>query len=360
MTDFISKVSDPNVLHRKVLADIIPLIQSNRPAIQKVARDTESLRGLYPEVDDTKSFLESIESTGTEEPTLSVISERQFEFDDDVTNSQAYRRVVVAATRTLKESHGRNTSVDDKSRSLGAKDKQDSTLVPHEANQSRKISTATQSKSLEASAPEEVLLNSNIRPIATLDPNNFVQQLRGYVNHVDDIEQKLLRATAEIEQLHTEMEKVRHENIANLEKLRTAEEEKAYIISKFKSDHATWENTVSKYKSSLEQTQEALVITTTERDRFHERFLEAKAQTREYIERFEEALQNGYFNERELRKQRVVLAQSILEGMTVEIESTLLIPLHPPTGMDDIQRPPLFQAYKFPSAPQGWSSIWNS
>lgn len=91
------------------MADILPLLESNRVVIQKVADGTESLRGLYPQVNIARSFLGSRESSNQDARTLSLISERQFEFDDVAINSQAYRRVLVAATHTLKSKYNGDT-----------------------------------------------------------------------------------------------------------------------------------------------------------------------------------------------------------------------------------------------------------
>jgi len=73
-------------------------LASNQAATQEVAAQTRSLRGLYPKVKVAISLLESsseIDSDFYGSPSVSIDSEKQFEFDDIVTNSQVYRRVLI-------------------------------------------------------------------------------------------------------------------------------------------------------------------------------------------------------------------------------------------------------------------------
>ncbi|CZR52287.1 uncharacterized protein PAC_02164 [Phialocephala subalpina] len=163
-------------LQMKAIAEIVPLFKTNRATrcIKSAADGTESLRGLYPQVHAAKSFLESFESANGIARTFSVISERQFEFDDVITSSQAYRRVLVAATHTLRQNNPGGQS----------------------ANQARKISAIGTSRL-------EVPSGSATRePMLAGDPNNVVQQFRGYLDHV---EQELLNSTDQTAQLREKL-----------------------------------------------------------------------------------------------------------------------------------------------------------
>lgn len=107
------------------------------------------------------------------------------------------------------------------------------------------------------------------------------------------------------------------------------------------------EKRVVECEARHQETRKKLEIAAADRDRFQRGF-EEETEAVDKLNHFLGGL---------LRQSRVI-ADSILEGRTVEPESTLLIPLHPPTGLDDSHRPPLFQAYKVPDAPQGWRVGW--
>lgn len=175
------------------------LLAKNRAVIQKVADGTESLRGLYPQGNAAKSFLESFESPNGDEVTVSTISDREFGFDDEAINSQAYRRVVVAARHTLRNTRSGNVlgnrHFDEIGLDEGTLRHERSTPGIQGANQARKISAAPQSKT---GAPSD----NNL--LATLnDPNSFVQQFRGYLGHVEG---ELRKATNETVQLREEVQ----------------------------------------------------------------------------------------------------------------------------------------------------------
>jgi hypothetical protein len=135
-----------NVCHRKAMGDILNGLVSagNRTLIQKVAEDTKSLQGMYPKSNAAKSFLDSLESAGSNEANLSMISEQQFEFDDLLTNSQAYRRVLVAATHALKKNMGGTAEEIGDVNELASKGAQlgKGNNSTEGANQSRKMSAA--------------------------------------------------------------------------------------------------------------------------------------------------------------------------------------------------------------------------
>ncbi|KAF8858410.1 hypothetical protein BDZ45DRAFT_743450 [Acephala macrosclerotiorum] len=164
-------------LQMKAIAEIVPLFKTNRATkcIKSAADGTESLRGLYPQVRTAKSFLESFESANGVQRTFSVISDRQFEFDDVITNSQAYRRVLVAATHTL-----RNNAPGEQS-----------------ANPARKLN-AVRTPRLEVPSS-----SATREPMPSGDPNNFFQQLRG---HLDHVERELLHSTDETVELRERLE----------------------------------------------------------------------------------------------------------------------------------------------------------
>jgi hypothetical protein len=184
-----------NVQRRKALGDILNLMVSakNSALFQKVANDTKSLRGLYPESNAAKSFLDSLESTGASETNFSVISEQQFEFDDLVTNSQAYRRVLVAATHALKKNTGGTSGevgdvneINSEGAQLGK-----GSNGTEGANQSRKMSAAPgQARGLKhspiaTSGEDSGLQDSESRQSIINDPQSFAQQIRGYLDHVE-------------------------------------------------------------------------------------------------------------------------------------------------------------------------------
>lgn len=215
---------------RKALEDIVTLMVTNRAAIQKVADDTESLRGLYPQFKAAGSFLESIDSHESNEHCFSIISERQFEFDDVVTNSQAYRRVLVAATQTLKTNNRENTlgggTAIDTTIASGPLEKQNN--ITQTANQSRKINASlpprngglkskTTASSSSATLPEDSQSQSTI----IKDSNTFAQQLRGYLDHVEGEMGSAAKENAQLRQMLKE--KVNEVEITEIEKDMEAE-----------------------------------------------------------------------------------------------------------------------------------------
>jgi hypothetical protein len=161
--------------------------------IQQVAEDTKSLRGMYPKSNTAKSFLDSLESTGVNETNFSVISEQQFEFDDLVTNSQAYRRVLVAATHALKKNIGGTAGEIGDVNELSTEGAQlgKGSNSTEEANQSRKMTAApVPARGLKPSPianPEDNpgLQDNHSQQSTINDPQSFAQQIRGYLDHVE-------------------------------------------------------------------------------------------------------------------------------------------------------------------------------
>jgi hypothetical protein len=161
--------------------------------IQQVAEDTKSLRGMYPKSSAAKSFLDSVESTGINETNFSVISEQQFEFDDLVTNSQAYRRVLVAATHALKKNIGSTAGEIGDVNELSTEGAQlgKGSNSTEGANQSRKITAApVPARGLKpspiANPGDNPGVQDNHSQQSTInDPQSFAQQIRGYLDHVE-------------------------------------------------------------------------------------------------------------------------------------------------------------------------------
>ncbi|KAF4631118.1 hypothetical protein G7Y89_g7015 [Cudoniella acicularis] len=93
-------------LQMKSLTEIHRLVHSNQTTLENIANGTQSLRGLYPQVKVVRSMFESpteVDSVfGTAFP---ASTNKEFEFDDMATSSQAYRRVLNAAAQDLNRSH---------------------------------------------------------------------------------------------------------------------------------------------------------------------------------------------------------------------------------------------------------------
>jgi hypothetical protein len=143
---------------------------------------------MYPKSNAAKSFLDSLESTETN---FSVISEQQFEFDDLVTNSQAYRRALVAATHALKKNIGGNAVGIGDVNGLTSGGAQLGKGSNSTANQSRKMTAAPVpirglKPSPIANPGENPGLQDNHSQQSTInDPQSFAQQIRGYLDHVE-------------------------------------------------------------------------------------------------------------------------------------------------------------------------------
>ena len=161
---------------------------------------------MYPKSNDAKSFLDSLESTGVNETNFSVISEQQFEFDDLVTNSQAYRRVLVAATHALKKDiDGNAVGIGDVNElaSEGAQLGKGSNST-EEANQSRKMTAAPfPARGLKpspvANPGENSGLQDNQSQQSTInDPQSFSQQIRKYLDHIEGESRNVAKENAHL------------------------------------------------------------------------------------------------------------------------------------------------------------------
>ena len=89
-------------------------VHDNQAMIQNIAHEAQSLRELYPRVKVARSILDAPSDSGSilGDTRSSIISDREFEFDDLVINSQAYRRALQAAKRELRKGGVQQTEGD--------------------------------------------------------------------------------------------------------------------------------------------------------------------------------------------------------------------------------------------------------
>jgi hypothetical protein len=88
------------------LAEIKRLIEEGRPSLAQAVQKTQSLRYSHPRVNVSASIYwngERDDGIETEDYPGSIWSDREFDFDDMIVNSRAYRRALAAA-RTRKQS----------------------------------------------------------------------------------------------------------------------------------------------------------------------------------------------------------------------------------------------------------------
>lgn len=80
-------------------------VHNNQAMIQNIAHKAQSLRELYPKVKVAQSLLDAPSEAESifGDTRASIISDREFEFDDLVVNSQAYRRALKAVERDLRK-----------------------------------------------------------------------------------------------------------------------------------------------------------------------------------------------------------------------------------------------------------------
>lgn len=88
---------------RDSLSEIKKLLQSNAPDLQKTVERTHSLRLSHPKIDVAPSLFSQEDRSSLYAVTdyLQTPSELDFDFDDIVVNSTAYRRVLAAARRPV-------------------------------------------------------------------------------------------------------------------------------------------------------------------------------------------------------------------------------------------------------------------
>ena len=297
---------------RAALADIDPILKGNQDAIQGVADETESLRGMYPLVKVAKSFLESSESVNQKELSLLTLSEREFEFDNIAINSPAYRRVLNAASHTLRKSQSGNIlgtgnlsdpGVDEASR------QQSSTPIIQSANQARKISNTAPLRTVSSSATEKEPHNDKNRRPTT---NSFIEQLRGLLDHAEG-----------------ELQSANEETM----QLRDTIQEKDMAIQKLNSS-------IKEFKKVERELDLALASAEAEVDELKVQVQKLKAE----------------YSQLEINAKRP--EKLVQEGRTTQIGSMILVPYHAPSWINE-QNPRIFKAWDIPEAPEGWISRWD-
>jgi hypothetical protein len=154
--------------------------------MQEVADGTQSLRGLYPHVNAAKSFLESSKSqsgSGDEKTysMVSIVSEKIFEFDDFLTSSQVYRRVLIAATHTPRNTKSENFIPNRDSSQIPlnrTNSNEDNPTGTNTANQGRKIRPSVPPRNgLPPIAATEIHIDPALR-MNTTHSDAFLQQSR--------------------------------------------------------------------------------------------------------------------------------------------------------------------------------------
>ncbi|ORX96295.1 hypothetical protein BCR34DRAFT_619730 [Clohesyomyces aquaticus] len=89
-----------NMICSDSLADLRKLVEEGRPALVDTVNRTQSLRSSHPAIDVAESiFSRDDQGSGIDptEYTSSIISDREFDFDDLIVNSKVYRRAFIAA-----------------------------------------------------------------------------------------------------------------------------------------------------------------------------------------------------------------------------------------------------------------------
>ncbi|OCK78595.1 hypothetical protein K432DRAFT_406322 [Lepidopterella palustris CBS 459.81] len=84
-------------LQMESLSDIKRLLQENSGTLEQVATRSRSLRATHPKVTVPDSMFYTDNSTGSVSNAYSIIGQAEFEFDDVVVNSKAYRRAMAIA-----------------------------------------------------------------------------------------------------------------------------------------------------------------------------------------------------------------------------------------------------------------------
>jgi hypothetical protein len=362
MYGFLIHVNRPNLscsnrFNRKALADIVPLLKRNHAAIQKVAEGTESLRGLYPQVNAAKSFLESSKSSNRDEQTLSVLSETQFEFDDIVTDSVAYRRALAVTLKTRQTgnilSDGDPEPVD-LGPEEGASRKETANLGTQGANQARKIIAATPMRAVGPSAPDEVSQNSNNRNSNKSDPGTFIQELRGYADCIEELlrakdetanlQEMVLKKDNSIQRLKSQIQSLKHLARKYDNDLYKAEEQILYLHRDAASKDA---ELIAKSKE-LQSTTEQLHETQKEKDQhqveYREREMNLMSEVKDLCMTLKKICTEN--------NRRMLSEESIQKGHTTQFGTILLVPLQSPAWLDEnSKRAPIFQAVHAPDAP---------
>ena len=102
-----------DILHRESLSDIQRLLRRNCAVLERVTSRTRSNRSLNPSLNVPESVLNlerEADSVSREQP--SVISGTEFDFDDAVVNSRAYRRTMMIAEQSISQHQRGSTPVE--------------------------------------------------------------------------------------------------------------------------------------------------------------------------------------------------------------------------------------------------------
>jgi prefoldin subunit 5 len=404
-----------NVYFRKALADINPVLKSNQDAIQRVADETESLRGMYPLVNVAKSFLESSESVNQKELSLLTLSEREFEFDNIAINSPAYRRVLNAASHTLRTSQSGNIlgtgnlsgpSVEDVSR------QQSSSPIIQSANQARKISNTAPLRTVSSSATEKEPHNDKNRRPTTRATNSFMEQLRGLLDHAEGELQSANEETMQLRDIIQEKDMAIQRLNSSVEELGKVErklklaladaeadvdetaQEAEQLRAKVKASRKEYEGKVGDLISlnrimneAIEALQSKVMAVEIERNSARRELDKAKKDIEMMEQLYKERLHNVTTENLKYRiecEERIdILTDSfrvqvqklkaehgqleinakrpeklVQEGRTTQIGSMILVPYHAPSWINE-QKPRIFKAWDIPEAPEGWISRWD-
>jgi hypothetical protein len=347
---------------------------TNRAAIQKVADGTESLRGLYPQFNAAKSFLESIDPLDSHEPNFSIISERQFEFDDVVTNSQAYRRVWAQKLRAKKREttlgDGETNEATTSSRPSG----NEGNGTPG-ANQSRKINASfplraaeAKSKTPASSTPHTALEDSGSQASTLKDPYSFAQQFRGYLDHVEGELQNSAKETSRLREILEKRESEAEGLRAQIQLERDRANSTKSRLENALSDNDRLREKLDELKMefdmdlwlSEESFAKRFAIIDSELIATKESLKTANAAYTNVLEKYQATNHELYVMMERAGKMAKSLEQSLLNRGTAQFGRIALVPLQSPAGFDAIMKiPPLFQVVNAPENPDGTVARWD-
>ncbi|KAF4633673.1 hypothetical protein G7Y89_g4441 [Cudoniella acicularis] len=353
-------------LQMKAIADIIPLLKINCDAIKKVADGTESLRGLYPQVNKAESFMASIASPNRDETTFSIISERQFEFDDVVRNSTPYQR----------------------------------------ANQARKISGAPL-RTAGSSAPEKASSPGNVQRTSRGNSGDFFEQLHVHVDGVEgenmSLREEMQEKDALIHNLEAQIIQTWEEEAERVQRQIKEAEAEYYERARrdLETELADMEYT---WRAKIEKSEEywrtlmAVKLDETRKEgdlRFQEMEFTWRNKHEETILLYQERAErekdlsnkisgklDAIQKEKDSLKKRLTsthrrldiaiedevllyenldaVQDSIQNGKAAKIGSTILVPLQSLLPLkDSLKRPPIFEAVKESEMPEDWVQKWK-
>lgn len=368
---------------------MVSLIATNRATIQKVADGTQSLRGLYPQFNAARSFLDSIKSDTSHEHDLSIMSERQFEFDDVVTSSQAYRRVLVAATHTLRNNReqapGGGTTIEG-----GLAGQENSS--PQGANQSRKMNAGVPSQtgglvsqSKGSPSSDTQLGESNSQSSTFRDSSSFAQQFRGYLDHVEGELRETAKLRAMLQEKDAEVGRLQKDLEGAFEKVRitqhalqTSSTEVVRLRAEIKDllgKQSQFDGRLASLRGEADEREKNLKERVAEYQRNLEE-MDAEYQAfqryskRKYekdveylqceLDTTEQKIREGEIEYGRLYQNAKNLEDSIGSSRTTQLGRILLVPMQSPAWLDkNIKGPPQFQVLSAPENPDGSAAKWD-